>query len=156
MKFALNGAMTIGTLDGANIEIRDLVGPENFFLFGLTEAEVTAVRTTGHYPAAYYRGNPTLAAVLDSIAQGDYSGGDRQLFRPIVDSLLNHDEYLTLTDFQPYLDAQDAVERAYRDREGWTRMSILNAARCGFFSSDRSIRDYCELIWKAVPVDVGS
>jgi starch phosphorylase len=154
MKFALNGALTIGTLDGANVEIRDLVGAENFFLFGLDADAVAALKAGGYRPRDYYDANPTLRRVIDSIADGAFSGGDRGIFRPIVDSLLDRDEYLLLADFQAYLDCQDRVEQVYRDQEQWTRMSILNTARCGFFSSDRTICEYAETIWHLKPVTV--
>jgi starch phosphorylase len=151
MKFALNGALTIGTLDGANIEIRDLVGPEHFFLFGLTTEEVMARKAAGYRPLDEYERDPELRAVIDSIAAGRFSGGDRDLFAPIADSLLHHDEYMLCADFRSYIDCQDAVERAYLDPDSWTRSSILNTARCGFFSSDRTIRQYCEEIWRVGP-----
>ncbi len=155
MKFMLNGAVTIGTLDGANIEIRDKVGAENFFLFGLTTAEVFARKAAGYRPMDYYEQNGTLRRVLDSIASGVFSGGDTGLFRPLVDSLLYDDQFMVLADYQSYIDCQDTVERTYQDTERWTRMSILNTARSGFFSSDRAMREYCADIWKVVPVDVG-
>ena len=156
MKFALNGAVTIGTLDGANIEIRDLVGPENFFLFGLTEQEVTTTRAAGYSPREVYERDPALKQALDQIATGRFSPDEPDLFRPIVDALLRHDEYLLLADYASYIERQDEVEQAYRDQERWTRMSILNAARCGYFSSDRSVRDYAEQIWQVRPVDVAA
>ncbi len=152
MKFALNGAITIGTLDGANVEIRDLVGADNFFLFGLTTEQVYALKDTGYNPTDYYESNPQLKRVINSIATGEFSGGDREIFRPIVESLLYHDEYMSLADYQAYIECEDTVLAAYRDRERWTRMSLLNAARCGYFSSDRSIRDYCTTIWNVEPV----
>ncbi len=155
MKFALNGALTIGTLDGANVEIRDHVGAENFFLFGLTTDEVAALKARGYNPHDYYQGNSELHEAIDSIARGDFSGGDTQRFKPLVDSLLNHDEYLLLADYQAYVDCQERVAEAYRDREHWTTMSILNAVRVGYFSSDRSVREYCRDIWKVDPVAVG-
>jgi starch phosphorylase len=154
MKFALNGAVTVGTLDGANIEIREHVGSDNFFLFGLTADEVFALKQRGYNPREYYEANPTLRSVLDAIASGEFSQGDRELFRPIVDSLLQHDEYLLLADFAPYLECCERAAAAFRDHGGWTRMSILNAARSGFFSSDRTIRQYCEEIWRVQPVAV--
>ena len=154
MKFALNGALTVGTLDGANIEIRELVGAENFFLFGLDAAEVRAVKERGHRPRDHVAADPELARVLDAIASGRFSGGDTALFRPIVDSLLHDDEYLLLADFASYLQAQDRVDAAWADTERWTTMSILNTARCGFFSSDRTMREYCADIWKVAPVTV--
>ncbi|MFN8486639.1 MAG: glycogen/starch/alpha-glucan phosphorylase [Caldilineaceae bacterium] len=154
MKFALNGAVTIGTLDGANVEIRDLVGPENFFLFGLTVEEVFALKERGYRPFEYYQRNPELKRVIDSISGGLFSQGDTELFRPIVDSLLYYDEYMLLADYQSYLDCQAQVEQAYRNPVQWTRMSILNTARSGFFSSDRTIREYCQETWHVKPVPV--
>ena len=154
MKFALNGALTTGTLDGANIEIRERVGEENFFLFGLTVEEVFALKKNGYDPAEPYRADPELRRVIDSILEGRFSSGDRELFTPIVESLLQRDEYLLLRDYGPYVRCHDRVEEAYRDQERWTRMSILNSVRCGFFSSDRSMREYCEEIWKVEPVPV--
>jgi starch phosphorylase len=154
MKFALNGAVTIGTLDGANIEIRDQVGADNFFLFGLTVDEVFQRKEQGYCPGDFYHTNPELKRCLDSIANGMFSRGDTDLFRPLVDSLLGHDEFMLLADYQAYVDCQGEVDLAYRDPERWARMSILNTARCGFFSSDRTIRQYCEDIWKAEPVEV--
>jgi starch phosphorylase len=155
MKFALNGALTVGTLDGANVEIRDLVGPENFFLFGLTTDEVLATKASGYSPHEIYRTNGELRAVIEAIASGSFSHGDANLFRPIVDSLLRYDEYLLLADFASYIECSEQAAASYRDAERWTRMSILNTARCGFFSSDRTIRQYCEDIWhaKSVPVE---
>lgn len=151
MKFSLNGALTIGTLDGANVEIREAVGAENFFLFGLTTDEVYAIKTQGYNPRDYYNGDEELKAVLDLISAGFFSHGDPELFRPIVDNLLYGDPYMLLADYRSYIDAQDAVGCAYRDQDHWGRMSILNVARMGKFSSDRSIRDYCNEIWKAKP-----
>ena len=154
MKFAMNGALTIGTLDGANVEIRDAVGPENFFLFGLTVDEIQALRAAGYRPRERYDADPELRAVIDALADGTFARGDASLFRPLVDSLLGDDPWLLLADFRSYLDGQASVERAYRDAERWTRMSILNTARMGRFSSDRSIADYCREIWRveAVPI----
>ena len=156
MKFALNGALTIGTLDGANVEIRELVGPENFFLFGLEEEQVRATRAAGYNPRQYYNSNPALKQVIDQIAAGVFSPDEPDLFRPIVDALLDRDEYLLLADFQSYVEQQDAVEQAFRDVDGWTRMSILNTARCGYFSSDRSIGEYAQQIWQIGPADVAA
>ncbi len=148
MKLALNGALTIGTLDGANVEIRDLVGPENFFLFGLTEAEVVARKAAGYDPGAVYRSDAELRAVIDEIATGYYSPpGEPDLFRPIVESLLVRDEYLVLADYRAYVEAQELVDRTWADQRAWTAMSIRNAARTGFFSSDRSMLDYFDRIW---------
>jgi starch phosphorylase len=152
MKFAMNGALTIGTLDGANVEIREAVGADNFFLFGLTASEVAARKAGGYSPRDIARENEALSDVLDAILSGAFSGGDPDLFRPLVDSLLSRDDYMLLADYQDYVDAQRRVERAYADRDMWTRMSILNSARVGRFSSDRSIREYCRDIWRVTPL----
>jgi len=154
MKFAMNGALTIGTLDGANVEIREEVGAENFFLFGLTAAEVSALKAKGYNPWDYYNTNAELRQVIDRIASGYFSPGNPDLFRPIVDSLLHRDEYLHLADYQSYIDCQEQVVAAYRDQEKWTLMSILNAARTGKFSSDRTIEEYCQEIWHVEPVEI--
>jgi starch phosphorylase len=156
MKFAMNGALTIGTLDGANVEIRDAVGHENFFLFGLTEAEVERRKAEGYVPRAIYESNPELRETIDLIDSGFFSGGDRELFRPLVESLLTRDDYMLLADYQSYVDCQQRVSDAYSDQDNWTRMSILNTARVGRFSSDRSIREYCRDIWKIQPIVSGS
>ena len=152
MKFSMNGALTIGTLDGANVEIREQVGAENFFLFGLTAEQVMALKAGGYNPRHYYDCNPLLKDVIDQIGMGAFSAGDQQLFRPIVDSLLNDDQYLLLADYQSYVDCQETVSHAYQDQEHWTRMSILNAARMCYFSSDRSITDYARDIWNVKPL----
>jgi starch phosphorylase len=154
MKFAMNGAVTIGTLDGANVEIREEVGAENFFLFGLTTPEVEKRRREGYNPRAIFEENAMLREVLDALSSGEFSRGDRSLFEPLVNSLLTSDEYMLLADYQSYVDCQDRVSTAYKDREAWTRMSILNVARIGKFSSDRSIREYCAEIWKSWPVKI--
>jgi starch phosphorylase len=156
MKFALNGALTIGTDDGANVEIRQLVGDDNFFLFGMSEPEVAALEESGYNPGAFYEGNETLHRVLDLIASGHFSGGDGSVFEPIVSNLLHQDRFMVLADFTSYLDAQEAVDHYYLDHEAWSRSAILNVARTGFFSSDRSMRDYIDRIWHAgaVPITV--
>ena len=154
MKFALNGALTIGTLDGANVEIREEVGEENFFLFGLTTEQVYELKSQGYSPAEFYHSNEQLRAAIDLIQSGFFSHGDRGLFKPLVESLLNYDEYMLLTDYQPYLDCQEQVSQAFQDQAHWTHMSILNSARMGKFSSDRAIREYCEDIWKVEPVSI--
>ena len=151
MKFALNGALTIGTLDGANVEIREEVGPENFFLFGLTAAEVVSLKASGYRPRDYYEQNSTLREVIDFIGSGALDRGDTELFRAIVDNLLNDDPFLLLADYQSYIEAQENVSALWRNPSEWTRQSILNTARMGKFSSDRSIRDYCEHVWKIQP-----
>ena len=149
MKFAMNGALTIGTLDGANIEIRDEVGHENFFLFGLTAEEVIDKKSGGYYPRAYYEQDEELLQVVDQIGAGVFSKGDRSLFRPLLDSLLYHDYYMVFADFRSYVECRHEVATAFMDKARWTRMSILNSARMGKFSSDRSIEEYSEVIWKA-------
>jgi starch phosphorylase len=154
MKFAMNGALTIGTLDGANVEIREEVGEDNFFLFGLSTEQVVQRKAEGYNPRSYYEANPNLREVLDSLANGEFSHGDRTLFEPLLQSLLTRDEYMLLADYQSYIDCQDSVSVAYGDRDRWTRMSMLNVARIGKFSSDRSIRDYCADIWKSWPVKI--
>ena len=154
MKFAMNGALTIGTLDGANVEIRDAVGPENFFLFGLTAEEVAKRKADGYSPRVIYEANPALREAIDMIGSGFFSNGDRELFRPLVESLVNHDDYMLLADYQSYVDCQQRVSEAYRDQKNWTRMSILNSARVGRFSSDRSIREYCRDIWNVTPLSI--
>jgi starch phosphorylase len=152
MKFALNGAVTVGTLDGANIEIRELVGPENFFLFGLTADAVLAAKAAGYSARRYYDADAELRRAIDAIGSGVFSGGDRELFRPLVETLLGRDEYMLLADYRDYVETSERAVEAYGDSERWVRMSILNSARCGFFSSDRSIREYTERIWRATPV----
>jgi starch phosphorylase len=154
MKFALNGALTTGTLDGANIEIRDRVGEENFFLFGMTADEVFALKEQGYRPRAYYEEDEELRQSIDALTSGVFSAGDRELFRPIVDSLLNQDTFMHLADYRSYIECQRTASEAFRDVEGWTRKSILNVSRCGFFSSDRSVRQYCDGIWRTEPVQV--
>ena len=154
MKFSMNGALTIGTLDGANIEIREEVGAENFFLFGLNAPEVYALKTQGYRPMDYYDANPELREAIDLIRSGFFSRGDTELFRPLIDGLLYQDPYLVLADFQSYVECQATVAEAYGDAEHWTRMSILNTARSGRFSSDRTIREYCADIWRIEPVPI--
>jgi starch phosphorylase len=149
MKFALNGALTIGTLDGANVEIREEVGVENFFLFGLTTPEVAERKARGYRPRDYYENNETLREVIDFMTSGAL--GTAELFQPIVQNLLDDDPYMLMADYQSYIDAQERVSALWRDQLAWTRRSILNSARMGKFSSDRSIRDYCERIWKIQP-----
>jgi starch phosphorylase len=154
MKFALNGALTLGTLDGANVELREAVGPENFFLFGLTVEEVTALRARGYVPRERYEADRSLREVLDAIGSGAFSPEEPHLFRPIVDSLLQGDRYLVLADFAAYCAAQHELALAYQDPERWTRMAILNVARAGRFSSDRTIRQYADEIWRVRPIPI--
>jgi starch phosphorylase len=155
MKLALNGALTIGTLDGANVEIREAVGAEHFFLFGLTAEEVDARRKAGHDPRALLATDGELEAVLDDLASGRWStAGERDVFVPLVRTLTERDPYFVLADFRAYVDAQARVAHAWRDQEAWTRSSILNTARAGRFSSDRAIHEYAERIWRVKPVKV--
>jgi len=154
MKFTMNGALTVGTLDGANIEIRNAVGAENFFLFGRTVEQIDLIRAQGYQPLAHYHINQRLKGVLDMIAEGHFSQGDSELFRPLVNGLIHHDPYMLLEDFDDYIDCHRRVDAAFRDPAHWTRMSILNVARSGPFSSDRTIAEYAREIWRvnAVPV----
>ena len=154
MKLALNGAVTIGTLDGANIEIRERVGADNFFLFGLDAPQAAAMRQGGYAPRSYYERDPELRAAIDALTAGEFSGGDRSVAAPVVEPLLGWDEYLALADYRSYVDCQDTVEAAWQDQDRWTRMSILNTARAGFFSSDRTVADYCGAIWQVKPVPI--
>lgn len=154
MKFSMNGALTIGTLDGANVEIRQEVGSENFFLFGLTTPEVAQLQATGYHPWDYYQGNEDLKGVIDLINSGFFAHGDTELFRPLTENLLHQDPYFLLADYQSYLDCQEKVSQAYQDPQHWTKMAILNVARMGKFSSDRSIREYCQEIWNIESVQI--
>ena len=154
MKFMINGALTIGTLDGANVEMLEEAGAENFFLFGLNEEEVARVYAEGHRPSTYIDRDPELAQVLDLIADGHFTDGDTEILRPVVDSLRYHDPFLVLADYRAYVDCQAAVGDAWKDAEAWSRMSILNAARSGKFSSDRAIAEYCEGIWDVAAMKV--
>ncbi len=154
MKFAMNGALTIGTLDGANIEIRDEVGADNFFLFGMSTSEVQALHASGHHPQRCIDADPELRGALELIESGFFSRGDPEVFKPLLDNLRYHDPYLVLADFRAYADCQQRVSQAYEDVNGWTSKSILNTARSGYFSSDRTIREYCGDIWNVAPVSV--
>lgn len=149
MKFALNGALTIGTLDGANVEIGEEVGDDNIFIFGNTVDEVDALVAAGYKPWEWYQNNAELKAVVDLINSGFFSPEQPDAFKPVMDNLLGRDPYLVFADFQKYVDAQDQVAKAYMDQERWTKMAILNVARMGKFSTDRTIREYNEEIWKA-------
>ncbi|BDZ62326.1 hypothetical protein GCM10025873_21170 [Demequina sediminis] len=152
MKFALNGALTVGTDDGANVEIRKLVGDENFFLFGMTEPEAADLSARGYDPGAYYESDPQLKAALDLLASGVFTGGERGgAVASIFASLTERDRFMALADFRSYMDAQSRVDAAYADHEAWSRSAVLNVARTGFFSSDRSIQDYLDRIWGRVP-----
>ncbi|MGC8501135.1 MAG: glycogen/starch/alpha-glucan phosphorylase [Leptospirillia bacterium] len=152
MKLAMNGALTIGTLDGANVEIRSEVGEENIFIFGLTAAEVIEIKRTGYSPRSYYEANEELRTILDMIGSGYFSSDDPSRFRSLVDGLLRSDPFLLLADYESYIEAQKTVEMVYRDPDRWIRKAILNVARMGPFSSDRTISDYAREIWGAEPV----
>jgi starch phosphorylase len=154
MKFCMNGALTIGTLDGANVEIREEVGADNFFLFGLNAAEVYALKAAGYRPRDYYDRNSELRDVIELLRSGFFTRGDADMLRPLIDGLLTVDPYLVLADFQAYIECQDRVSAAFSDPDRWTRMSILNTARSGKFSSDRTIREYCDEIWHVQPVPI--
>ena len=155
MKLALNGALTVGTLDGANIEIRDRIGTGNFFLFGVTADQAVAIRQGGYSPRACYEGDPELKAAIDALTSGAFSGGDHDAVEQVLSSILDWDEYLVLADYRSYIDCHDrAVAPAWTDQDQWTQMSILNTARSGFFSSDRTVRDYNRDIWHTEPVPV--
>jgi starch phosphorylase len=154
MKFMMNGALTIGTLDGANVEIREEVGADRFFLFGLTAADVERMQRQGYRPGEYLERDPELRAALDLIADGRFSRGDREMFRPLVDNLRRSDPFFVLADFAAYAATQERVAAAWLDRDAWTRMSIANVARSGKFSSDRAIREYATRIWSLRSVNV--
>lgn len=154
MKFMMNGALTIGTLDGANVEIREEVGDENFFLFGLRAEEVQKLKEANYKPSEYYFTDRELRECIDSISSGHFSHGSKELFKPIVDSLMDHDPYMLMADYRHYINCQQRVSDAFLDQDNWARMSILNVARSGKFSSDRTIREYCQEIWNIAPVEV--
>ncbi|MCF6150379.1 MAG: glycogen/starch/alpha-glucan phosphorylase [Candidatus Kuenenia sp.] len=154
MKFALNGALTIGTLDGANIEIMNEVGADNIFIFGLTEKEVDHIKCRGYNPYEYYLSNTALKTVIDMIADGHFSSSDISLFAPITNSLLKSDPYMVLADFASYANCQMLVNKSYLNQDEWTKKSILNVARIGKFSSDRTILEYAREIWNVTPVPV--
>jgi len=154
MKFSLNGALTIGTLDGANVEIRQEVGEGNFFLFGLSAEQAHNLKESGYRPRNYYEDDATLREVLDFMGSGDLAGGDKGLFRPLVDNLLESDPFLVLADYKSYVECQAQISTLWRDQQDWTRTSILNVARMDKFSSDRSIREYCRDVWQVEPMHV--
>ena len=154
MKFAMNGALTVGTLDGANVEIRDAIGPENFFLFGLTASEVQALKASGYDPQRYYRASEELQGVIEALASGAFSRGDREMFKPLLDNLRYQDPYMLSADLNLILKCQDNIDFLFRDKENWTRKSILNTARMGYFSSDRAVQEYCKDIWNVRPVSI--
>jgi starch phosphorylase len=154
MKMALNGALTIGTLDGANIEIRERVGEDNFFLFGHTAEQLATLNRSGYHPLPWLENDPVAREAIDLIGSGHFSEGDRDLFHPLLANLCGHDPFRVMADIGDYRRAQNAVDDAWRDQRRWSTMAALNTARCGFFSSDRSIQEYAERIWKVTPVPV--
>jgi len=154
MKFALNGALTIGTMDGANVEIRQEVGDENIFIFGLLADEVVKLKAQGYNPREYYEKNAELKQVVDMIATNFFNPKEFGIFDDMIRGLMNVDYYLLFADYQSYIDAQDKVAKLYKDQDEWTRKSILNVARVAKFSSDRSVKEYSEKIWKVKPVKV--
>ncbi len=156
MKFAMNGALTIGTLDGANIEIKDRVGDDNFFPFGNTESEIMQLQNKGYNPKEFIQSLPELSEALRLLELGHFSNGDGELFRPLINNLKENDPFFVMADFADYLKAQDNVSQAWANTQEWNRMSLLNTARSGFFSSDRSIREYCNNIWGvgSLPVEI--
>jgi starch phosphorylase len=153
MKLALNGALTMGTMDGANVEMRERVGVENIFIFGHTTDEISRLNSHGYNPRSYYEANACLKRVIDMIANGYFSPEEPYRYRPITDNLLNSDHFKVLADFQSYIDVSDQADEVYLDQETWNRMAILNTARMSYFSSDRTISEYAEKIWKvnAIP-----
>ena len=152
MKFSLNGAMTIGTLDGANVEIRELVGADNFFLFGMTDAEVVSVRQNPHHQADAIKNSPRLQRALKAIEDGEFSNGDGTVYAALIDNLRTHDYFTVCADFDSYWDAQRQVDHAWADQDNWTRMAALNTARSGWFSSDRTIKGYMRDVWNITPM----
>lgn len=154
MKFALNGALTVGTWDGANIEICEKSGAENFFRFGLTAEEVSELQNKGYNPRGFIESNPDLREAIALISSGHFSHGDTQLFSSLVDSLYHHDAYFICADFSAYMNIQKQISEEYRQQESWTKKSILTVANMGYFSSDRAIREYCADIWNITPVHV--
>ena len=154
MKFAMNGALTIGTLDGANVELRDLVKKENFFLFGKTESEIMDLKNNHYSPKTFIDQCPELKEVIHLIEIGHFSNGDKELFKPLLNSLTGHDPFFVMADFEDYLNKQDVVSECWNNKKSWNKMALLNTARSGYFSSDRSIREYCQSIWKVSPMPV--
>jgi len=151
----MNGALTIGTLDGANVEIREQVGAENFFLFGLSSDEVAQAKRAGYSPRTVLAGDPELASILEEIRSGALTPDDPHVLEPLVSSLIEHDPFLVLADFRAYVEAQGRVSRAWQDPDEWSRQAVLNVARSGYFSSDRSIREYAQKVWNMKPERVG-
>jgi starch phosphorylase len=156
MKFALNGALTVGTLDGANVEIRERVGAENFFLFGLEVEDVDRLYAGNYNPMSYVQADPRLKKAIDLVANGTFSEGDRDVYAPLVSDWLTKDYFMAMADFTAYMDIQQEIEDTYRDQKAWNRSAILNVANSGYFSSDRSIQDYLDRIWHTAPLPENS
>jgi starch phosphorylase len=154
MKFALNGALTIGTMDGANIEIREEVGDDNIFIFGLLADEIVKLKESGYNARKYYESNLALKLVLDMIRSDFFNKSEPGIFKTLIDGLLEYDNYCLLADYQSYIDKQDEVSKSYKNIDQWTKMSIYNVARIGKFSSDRSVKEYAEKIWKVKPAPI--
>jgi starch phosphorylase len=155
MKLSLNGALTIGTLDGANVEILQNVGAENIFIFGMTTPEVAATRAAGYHPATIAEKNPELGAVLNAIRSGLFSPDEPERYQPIYDALITWgDHYLLLADYASYVAAQAKVDLAYQDKNDWTIKALRNVAGMGPFSADRTIAEYAEKIWNSPPLEV--
>ena len=154
MKFALNGALTIGTMDGANIEIREEVGKDNIFIFGLLAEEVEELKQNGYNPQDYYNKIPELKRVIDMIANDHFNPNEPRIFKDIIDSLTNVDYYCLFADYESYIKTQDQVSELYTNQKEWTKKAVYNVARIGKFSSDRSVKEYADKIWKVKPVKV--
>ncbi len=154
MKLALNGALTVGTMDGANVEIREEVGDENIFIFGLSVDEVHDLKASHYIPSKYYESDPLLKASIDLLYSDEFTPGEPGRLGSIADNLIHHDPFLVLADFEDYVRAQGEIDKAYSDKVGWARKAIINTASMGKFSSDRSIRDYVDGIWKLEKVSV--
>jgi starch phosphorylase len=150
----MNGALTIGTLDGANVEIREEVGAENFFLFGLTAEEVTQKKNDGYRPQDVIAAHDGLRGAIELMESGIFSRGDREMFQPVTRTLREYDEYMLCADYPSYIGCQETVGRTYLNRKDWLCMSVLNVARMGKFSSDRAISEYCDYIWRITPVEI--
>ena len=154
MKFAMNGALTIGTLDGANVELRDLVKKEIFYLFDKNDTKIMDLKNNNYSPKTFIDQCPELKEVIRLIEIGHFSNGDKELFKPLLNSLTGHDPFFVMAYFEDYLNKQDVVSECWNNKKSWNKMALLNTARSGYFSSDRSIREYCKCIWKVSPMPV--
>ncbi|MBA1332976.1 maltodextrin phosphorylase, partial [Candidatus Endoriftia persephone str. Guaymas] len=152
MKLALNGSLTMGTLDGANVEIRDQVGAENIFIFGLTTDQVKQRCQQGYHPRYHFESEPLLRRVVEMIGNGFFSPEEPERYKPLVESLLDRDHFMVMADFQAYLECSDRADAIYRQPEIWNQMAILNTAQMGYFSSDRTIQEYAQQIWQIAPI----